>query len=192
MHFLKPFVRYSAMVAGAALAIGVLQPVGAFATTQGPPPDQLLPLTQYVNLLIGTSMPASSGYAGNVAPGAQVPFGMVNFGPDMPRSNYNGSGGSLVSGTTPRINFFSLTHLNGPGCPGGGVVGMMPTINATSNTNASGNPVGVTYTATNEQSGPGRYAVTLSNGVAVELTSTARTGMARFTYPNKDQGYYSI
>ena len=35
-----------------------------------------------------------------------------------------------------------------------------------------------------EQAHPGYYAVTLTNGVRVELTVTERAGIARFTFPS--------
>jgi|GEM_PF-807224 len=160
-------------------------------------------LTQYVNLLIGTSTPMYSGYAGNIAPGAQVPFGMVNFGPDMPRSSYNGSGGYLIplTATQGNINSFSVTHLNGPGCPGAGVVGMMPASTARPVANQApsstetipqgGAPNPTTFLVADETVAPGYYS-TLVNKVRSEFTATTRTGMARFTYPDKDSGFYAL
>jgi len=183
--------RWGGAAVGVALVVGggLAQPMAAAAG-----PDQLMALTQYVDPLIGTSVPTSSGYQGNVAPGAQVPFGMVNFGPDMPRSDYNGSGGYklALNATSGSINFFSLTHLNGPGCPGGGVVGMMPATTARSVANASGVPQAVTFQTADESVSPGYYSVKVSTGVTAELSATTRTGIARFTYPDKDSGYYAL
>ncbi|MCL2788874.1 MAG: hypothetical protein FWD59_10370, partial [Micrococcales bacterium] len=170
------------------------------AASAGPPEDQLMNLAQYVNPLIGTAWQSASGYQGNVAPGAQVPHGMVNFGPDMNRPSYNGSGGYTTSTnanpTTIPVNFFSVTHLNGPGCPGAGVVGMMAgtTSRAVANQAASittGNGAGgvpttpvLSYTPAQETVQLGYFATTVNNAKH-EFTSTARTGVARFTYPNK-------
>jgi len=183
--------RWGGAAVGVALVVGggLAQPTVAAAA-----PDQLMALTQYVDPLIGTSVPTSSGYQGNIAPGAQVPFGMVNFGPDMPRSDYNGSGGYklALNATSGSINFFSLTHLNGPGCPGGGVVGMMPATTARSVANASGVPQAVTFQTADESVSPGYYSVKVSTGVTAELSATTRTGIARFTYPDKDSGYYAL
>src|SRR5262245_9854063 len=184
------------MVAGAALVVGVLQPAGAApqGNDEGSPGHSELSLTQYVNPFIGTAVSSTSGYAGNVNPGAQVPFGMVDFGPDMPRTNFNGSGGYLTkaNATSGRLNFFSLTHLNGPGCPGQGVVGMMPASTPQAVASATGRPAGVTFQTANESAAPGRYSVQLDNQVGVQLTATTRTGMAQFTYPGKDAGYFSL
>ena len=192
MHRLRLGVRCGAIVAGAGLLLGTLQPAGAA------PPDHgaggQLPLTRYVNPFIGTAVSSTSGYAGNVNPGAQVPFGMVDFGPDTPRTDFNGSGGYLTTAdaTSGRINFFSLTHLNGPGCPGQGVVGMMPSATPQPVASAAGKPTGVGFRTANESASPGYYSVRLDNGVDTELTATTRTGMARFTYPGQDSGYFSL
>jgi putative alpha-1,2-mannosidase len=184
------------MFAGAALLVGVAQPAGAAPQRhdEGSPGHSELSLTQYVNPFVGTAVSPTSGYAGNVNPGAQVPFGMVDFGPDMPRTNFNGSGGYLTKAdaTSGRVNFFSLTHLNGPGCPGQGVVGMMPSSTPQAVASATGRPVGVTFQTANESAAPGRYSVRLDNQVGVQLTATTRTGMAQFTYPGKDSGYFSL
>ncbi|WP_051267702.1 glycoside hydrolase domain-containing protein [Nakamurella lactea] len=197
---LVPPTRYrlGGYAAVAALLLGVITPatVSAAGPTGDASPGQRseLALTQYVNPFIGTAVPRTSGYAGNINPGAKVPFGMVNFGPDMPRTNFNGSGGYLTgaTATSAKINFFSLTHLNGVGCPGQGVVGMMPSSTATSVASAAGIPSGVGFRTATESAAPGFYSVALDNQVEVALTATNRTGMARFTYPDKNSGYFSL
>ncbi|MDN5794331.1 MAG: glycoside hydrolase family 92 protein [Intrasporangium sp.] len=165
-------------------------PSAALPSIQRP----LLPLTQYVDPVIGGAVPRTSGYAGNINPGAKVPFGFTHFGPDMPRTNFNGSGGYLTAAdsTSERVNFFSLTHLNGVGCPGQGTVGMMPASTPTAVSTADGRPLGVRFATATEKAAPGYYSVGLDNDVKVELTATERTGMARFTYPGKDAGYFSL
>lgn len=190
-----PGFRFSAYAAVAALVIGA-GPVAADQphTDPGAGGRADLALTQYVNPFIGTAVPATSGYAGNINPGAKVPFGMVNFGPDMPRTNFNGSGGYLTgaNATSGRANFFSLTHLNGPGCPGQGVVGMMPASTATPVASAAGVPTGVGFKTATESASPGYYSVELDNHVDVALTATNRTGMAQFSYSDKNSGYFSL
>lgn len=196
MSKVRSRARGSALAAGAALVLAgaiVAVPEGTAAA-----PDQELELTQYVDPLIGTAIPSSSGYQGNIAPGAQVPFGMVNFGPDMPRSNYNGSGGYTIgaNASSGTINFFSVTHLNGPGCPGAGVVGMMPSSTPTAVSNGTGIPRPATFQTADESVAPGYFRTEVTRGsdpkVRAEFTSTTRTGMARFTYPDADSGYYSV
>lgn len=186
--------------AAALAAAGLLAAsVGGSAVAAGHPavPPQhreVLPLTQYVNPFIGTAVSSTSGYAGNNNPGAKVPFGFTNFGPDMPRTNFNGSGGYLnpPNATTGRINFFSLTHLNGVGCPGQGTVGMMPASTPTPVASSTGVPTGIAFHTNTESASPGYYGVKMDNRVKVDLTATTRTGMARFTYPDDASGYFSI
>ncbi len=185
-----------AVLAGAALIAAAAQPAVGEPQRHdlGSPGNAEIPLTQYVNMFIGTSVNPASGYQGNISPGAQVPFGMVDFAPDMPRSNFNGSGGYTIgaTATSGTINFFSLTHLNGPGCPGGGVVGMMPAATPKAILGTTGRPTGVTFKTAGESAAPGYYSVRLDNQVGVQLTATTRTGMATFTYPNQDAGYFAI
>ncbi|RQT29573.1 glycoside hydrolase domain-containing protein [Burkholderia contaminans] len=157
-----------------------------------PPKRTDMALTQFVNPLIGTQVNADSGYAGNVSPGAMVPFGMVNFGPNTPRYDFNGSGGYLSSGGSGgTIDFFSVTHLSGVGCPGQGAVAMLPTDAATA-VASGGRPIGIGYSYADETAEPGYYKVRLANGIVTELSATARSGIARFTYTNKDKGFFSI
>ncbi len=191
--------RARAAGAGATLALLAGTVPAAFAPASAAPADgpagELLDLTQYVDPHIGTAVSETSGYAGNVSPGAKVPFGMVTFGPDMSRTNYNGSGGYLLAPekASGEINFFSLTHLNGPGCPGQGVVGMLPRTDATSVTDAAGVPQEpATFQTANESAAPGAYSVRLDSGVEVELGATTRTGIATFTYPDADAAYFSL
>jgi chromosome segregation ATPase len=77
-------------------------------------------LTEFVNPFVGTFMTETGGgHSGNVNPGAQTPFGMVSFGPDTRGSGLGwgfGSGGYYHGDRS--IDFFSMTHLNGPGCRG--------------------------------------------------------------------------
>lgn len=205
MRWKRIGTRLGAGVAAAAMAVGVTAAVaGATGTHRaslaGNPGGRLpahratLPLTQYVDPVIGGAVPRTSGYAANINPGAKVPFGFTHFGPDMPRTNFNGSGGYLTKAdpTSERVNFFSLTHLNGVGCPGQGTVGMMPASAPTPVSTPDGRPLGVRFATASEKAAPGYYSVTLDNGVKVELTATERTGMARFTYPGEDAGYFSL
>lgn len=169
-------------------------PTGGGQSPGEPSSRTAMALTQYVDPLIGTAVPEESGYAGNVSPGAQMPFGMVSFGPNTPRQNFNGSGGYLsdTSSTSGRIDFFSTKHLSGVGCPGEGVVAMLPNDVAEPIASDSGQPSTVGYDYTNEAAHPGYYKVRLANGIETELTATTRSGSARITYTDKDKGFLAI
>jgi predicted alpha-1,2-mannosidase len=124
-----------------------------------------------VNPFIGTTNQADD------FPGADAPFGMVQWSPDTP-SRPDGGGYEYNDSS---ITGFSLTHLSGPGCPGEGDVPILPTVGgvSTSATDA--------FSHANESASPGYYSVKLNNGVTTQLTATARSGMASFTFPSTTQ-----
>jgi predicted alpha-1,2-mannosidase len=124
-----------------------------------------------VNPLLGTSN------SGNTFPGADAPFGMVQWSPDTTSRPYGG--GYAYKDTA--ITGFSLTHMSGPGCAAMGDVPILPTTGTVAATDSVG------FAHANESASPGGYAVTLSNNVRTELTATTRSGMARFTFPATTQ-----
>src|SRR5947209_6912587 len=71
--------------------------------------------------LVDTRTWTSSG--GNTFPGADVPFGMVQWSPDtMP--TYNAGGGYQYGDES--LWGYSLTHVSGPGCGAAGDVPILP------------------------------------------------------------------
>src|SRR3954453_19023208 len=76
-------------------------------------------LTKYVNPFSGTDAGApdfgTGGGAGNTYPGATLPFGMLNWGPDSTPSVVNSAAGYSYGDT--KLRGFSLAHLSGAGCP---------------------------------------------------------------------------
>ncbi|MGY6019063.1 lectin [Streptomyces spinosirectus] len=129
-----------------------------------------LPAT-VVNPFIGTSNQADD------FPGADVPFGMVQWSPDTP-SRPDGGGYEYNDSS---ITGFSLTHIAGPGCGAAGDVPVLPTVGAV-NTGATD-----AFSHANESASAGSYKVALNNQVTTELTTTTRSGMARFTFPSTSQ-----
>ncbi|MCL2552015.1 MAG: lectin [Actinomycetia bacterium] len=124
-----------------------------------------------VNPFIGTSNQADD------FPGADVPFGMVQWSPDTP-SRPDGGGYEYNDSS---ITGFSLSHIAGPGCGAGGDVPVLPTVGSTS---ASATAA---FSHANESASAGSYKVTFNNGIGTELTTTTRSGMARFTFPSTSQ-----
>src|SRR5487761_1403626 len=124
-----------------------------------------------VNPLIGTANGA------NVFPGADTPFGMVQWSPDT-TSRPPGGGYKY---TDSAITGFSLTHLSGPGCDAQGDVPVLPTVGAVNATATD------SFSHSRESADAGHYQVSLDNGVTTALTATARTGMAQFTFPATTQ-----
>ena len=159
----------------AALALGLGTALAPSASAATRTPISMTSLVtdpaSYVNPFIGTTNSADD------FPGADVPFGMVQWSPDTP-SRPDGGGYEY---TDSSITGFSLTHMSGPGCPAEGDVPILPTVGAV-DTSATDS-----FTHTSESASPGYYSVQTSNGVTTELTTTTRTGMARFTFPASTQ-----
>jgi len=122
-----------------------------------------------VDPLIGTSG------GGNTFPGATLPFGMVQWSPDTNREAWYFYNEKHLYG-------FSLTRVSGAGCPLYGDFAVLPTMDElTGSPDAKFTPAD--FDRKDERAHPGYYAVTMNNGVRVELTVTERAGIARFTYP---------
>src|SRR5215211_5216596 len=106
-------------VAAVAAAVGYGVPGGP-ADAQPQQPDQPAPSAitdpaQYVNPFVGTKPGGPDfghgGGAGDTFPGADAPFGMVQWSPDTVTYQH---GGYFYDDN--RIRGFSLTHLSGAGC----------------------------------------------------------------------------
>ncbi|MHA6758501.1 lectin [Streptacidiphilus sp. PAMC 29251] len=158
-----PLLAVAALLASGATA------APAFATAK--PAALVTSPASLVNPFIGTSNAADD------FPGADAPFGMVQWSPDTP-SRPDGGGYEYKDSS---ITGFSLTHIAGPGCGAGGDIPVLPTVGAVSTSATDA------FSHANESATPGSYAVSLNNGVKTELTATTRSGMARFTFPSSTQ-----
>lgn len=132
-----------------------------------------------VHPLDGTGTgPVSPGTVGEF-PGADTPFGMIQWSPDTTPDSVQAGGGYAYADS--RVNGFSLTHLSGSGCPAYEDVPILPVAG----------PIGAAPTATtatfshaHEQASPGRYRVELGpQPIGVSLAVTTRTGIASFAFP---------
>ena len=114
---------------------------------------------------------------GNTFPGATLPFGMVQWSPDTNTDAWYKYDEKAILG-------FSLTHISGAGCPLYGDFGVLPVTGELTTSPAKDlSAYGVAFDHAKEETHPGYYAVTLANGVRVELTVSDRAGIARFTFP---------
>ena len=114
---------------------------------------------------------------GNTFPGATMPFGMMQWSPD---TNHD----AWYFYSEKQIKGFSLTHISGAGCPLYGDFAVLPTSSAL--TAVPGQEVAAyatTFDHSKEEAHPGFYAVTLANGIRVEITVAERAGIARFSFP---------
>ncbi len=155
-------VSVQANAAGTAPAATAIVPAGVDPVT-------------LVDPLIGTSG-VSKENAVDDFPGADVPFGMVQWSPDTP-SNVPG-GGYGYSDTA--ITGFSLTHLSGAGCGVFGDFRFMPTVGAVVDPANAQAP----FAHIAEDAHPGSYTVTFTQpAITTQLSVTARTGLGAFTFP---------
>ena len=128
-----------------------------------------------VNPLIGTD------YKGNVYPGAQAPFGMVQLSPDNGQPGWDWIAGYFYPDST--IAGFSHTHLSGTGAGDLYDISFLP---VTAPLRIADAPLGVhsLFSHEREECEAGYYKVHLdSYGIDVELTATERCGIQRYTYP---------
>ena len=127
---------------------------------------------------------------GNTFPGADVPYGMVQWSPDTV-PNRNAGGGYSYTDTT--LDGYSLTHISGPGCGAAGDVPILPVTGAL----PSGNPNNVTtpLSHTGEVAQAGYYSAQ-SNGstdpITSEFTATAHSSMGQFTFPQSSDAGFDI
>ncbi len=145
--------------------VGTLALVGCGQASNGP-----VGLAQYVNPLIGTSN------GGDTFPGADVPFGMIQWSPETGAQRT--IGGYTYNNT--QLRGFALTELSGAGCSAYGDIPILP---FTGPLPSSPSTATVAFSHQNERAWPGYYGVTLSSGVQAQLTVTERSGIGTFAYP---------
>lgn len=131
------------------------------------------PSTPYdaVNPIIGTDG------GGNTFPGATLPFGMVQWSPDTNTDAWYFYKDKQITG-------FGLTHISGAGCTVYGDFAVLPMSGELATSpGASIGHYAAAFDHSKEEAHPGYYAITLVNGVRVEITVAERSGIARFIFP---------
>ena len=162
---LGPVQAISHLFRGVVLAGSLVAATSAIAVPQA---------IDYVNPFVGTD-----GH-GHTFPGPTVPFGMVQLSPDTRLDTWDGSSGYHLSDKT--ILGFSHTHLSGTGVGCMGDIMLMPMI--------GDGKAASRFSHANEIAKPGYYKVFLDDPkVTVELTSTARAGFHRYTFPQSDRAH---
>src|SRR5699024_4488756 len=110
------------------------------------------------------------------------PFGMAKVGPDL----FN-HGDDAYSGYLPNGEFsgFSMMHEQGTGgAPKYGTVSQLPLVGSISNP-LSNLTVGRSGT---DEASVGYYKAKTTDGVVVELSSSARAGAYRYSFPEGSKG----
>ena len=144
--------------------------VGSLLTTAAIGQDRMPPAPyDAVNPFIGTAAD------GNTFPGATVPFGMLQWGPDTRADGWYHYGDQKIRG-------FSLTHISGAGCPIYADVPILPWMGDVT-VPGSAPDYALAFSHGQEQAHPGYYALKFDNGIGVELTATARAGISRIVFP---------
>jgi predicted alpha-1,2-mannosidase len=143
-------------------------------------------LTSYVNPFIGTDGP------GNTYPGATVPYGMVQLSPDIGIPGWDRIAGYFYKDSI--ITGFSHMHLSGTGAGDLYDILVMPTNSRFVNRIKSNNFMPFSsFSHLREKAAPGYYAVELLDfGIKAELTTTARTGIHKYTFPKDDASQIHI
>jgi len=136
-------------------------------------------LTSYVNPFIGT------GAHGHTFPGATMPFGMVQLSPDTRTGNWDACSGYHFSDST--VIGFSHTHLSGTGAIDLGDLLIRPTIQQLPTLiDESNKLIPTPFQHSKEYAEPGYYSTILdAEQIKCELTVTKRTGIHRYTFPEK-------
>jgi predicted alpha-1,2-mannosidase len=127
-----------------------------------------------------------TGGHGHVFLGANVPFGAVQLGPQNIFKGWDWCSGYHYSDSL--ITGFSHTHLSGTGASDLGDVLIMPYTGAVQTDKGRQQAPHQGYLSRfshqRETAKPGYYAVTLDDyGIRAELTSTARVGLHKYTFP---------
>ena len=136
-----------------------------------------------VHPLDGTGTgPVNPGTVGEF-PGADLPFGMIQWSPDTSPNAVQSGGGYAYSDS--HLSGFSLTHLSGTGCPSYQDVPILPTVGAVGSPPDGQSP----FSHTQEHASPGRYQVELGGPapIGVSLAVTTRTGISSFDFPRGTQ-----
>jgi predicted alpha-1,2-mannosidase len=122
---------------------------------------------------------------GSAYPGPALPFAMIHAGPDT-RSSFGAPGFSHCAGywwEDTHIEAFSLLRMHGTGVPDYGVVGIMPVDGMTADKRDEPG-YAAAFSHDDEEASPGYYRVALGSGIEVEITTTLRAALFRFTFPD--------
>ncbi len=163
--------------------------LACLALMAGVPPTAGADLAAHVNPFAGTRPGPGTFGGGHNFPGATLPFGMVQLGPDTTPSAPHSGG---YDHRDDHVSGFSLTHLSGAGCALYGDFPLLPSTEPIESSPAA--PGGGLdgrfqpgFSHAEEEASPGFYGARLNPargaGIDVALTATTRTGMARFEFP---------
>jgi predicted alpha-1,2-mannosidase len=169
----------------------VLAALVCAATAPAASADPTAEVDPFVGTAVGSPDFGTGGGAGATFPGAVVPFGMVQFGPDTLPGTSNFAGGYSYGDRA--LRGFSLTHFSGAGCAVFQDVPFLPTATAVGRSPAAPGSSDLRpeyvprFRHEREDAAPGSYRVVLDPGtprtIDAALSATTRTAAGRFRYP---------
>ncbi|KAK8235410.1 alpha-1,2-mannosidase family protein-like protein [Phyllosticta capitalensis] len=150
--------------------------------------------TRFVNPFIGTEGPekGTAYNAGNIFPGAAMPFGVVKAGIDT--TVFNASCCNANGGYTPDGFVTAITLLHESGTGGGvkyGVVGQMP-LTTLEGVNVLDNLTYMQPRKVQDKAEVGLYRTELGNGVVADITATRHAGLMKYSYTEPGERYVLV
>jgi predicted alpha-1,2-mannosidase len=140
-----------------------------------------------LSTLVDTRTWTSGG--GNTFPGADVPFGMVQWSPDTAPGRTDGGGYTFGD---DKLIGYSLTHVSGPGCPAAGDIPILPMTGKL----PSGNPSAVTTSFTNsgEVAQAGYYSArsNMPQTITSKFSAAPQAAIGNFTFPKTTSADFLI
>ena len=137
--------------------------------------------------LVDTRTWTSGG--GNTFPGADVPFGMVQWSPDT-SPNRNAGGGYNFGDSA--LTGYSLTHLSGPGCGAAGDIPILPLTGPLPSGDPGSYQTSFSNTAEVAQAGYYSAESNLPQTITSQFTATPHSSMGRFTFPKTSQADFLV
>jgi predicted alpha-1,2-mannosidase len=126
---------------------------------------------------------------GNTFPGADVPFGMVQWSPDTAPSRSDGGG--YTYGDRHLIGY-SLTHVSGPGCAAAGDVPVLPMTGPLGTANP--NDVLTQFSNSREVAQAGYYSARSNSPrtITSRFTAASHAAIGEFTFPRTNSADFLI
>lgn len=160
-----------------------------FDAQRGDHKERILPLSKYVDPLIGT------GGHGHTYPGVAYPFGMMQLSPDTRYEGWDGCSGYHYSDSI--IYGFSHTHLSGTGVPDYGDLLVVPQYGDKAKTIPGyldqKNGYGHAFTHDNEKARAGQYSVLLhEDSIRARFTTSQRAGLHEYIFQKKGKKVFIL
>ena len=137
--------------------------------------------------LVDTRTWTSSG--GNTFPGADMPFGMVQWSPDTVPHRNDGGGYTF---SDRKLTGYSLTHLSGPGCPAAGDIPILPMTGLLPNGNPSNDTTSFTNSGEAAQAGYYSARSNQPNTITSRFSATPHSAMGTFEFPETSRADFLI